>query len=80
MDLIHKQVRKPLESLSPYFRYTQQIYFEQPKDEVLDVQVTGYDSEQPDIVHLAYRIENSYVMLVQYSLKHSTKKQLPLAY
>jgi hypothetical protein len=23
MDLIHKQIRKPLESLSHYFRYTQ---------------------------------------------------------
>lgn len=46
--MIHKQVRKPLESISPYFRYTQQIYFEQPKDEVLDVQITDSDSEQAD--------------------------------
>lgn len=40
MDLIHKQFRKPLESISPYFRYTQQLYFENAKDQVLDLVVT----------------------------------------
>lgn len=65
MDLIHKQLRKPLESLSPFFRYTQQLYFENPKDIVLDMQITGRDSDMPaDTCLLAYKIENSFLMLV----------------
>jgi len=80
LDLIHKQVRKPLESLSQYFRYTQQLYFEQPKDQVLDIQVTGKDSDKPNTVLHAYRIEQNYMMLVQYSLSNSTKRQLAIKY
>ncbi len=71
MDLIHKQVRKPLESLSPYFRYTQQLYFENPKDTVLDVQITGAKGDFPNRVNLAYRIDTNILMLIQYDVKPS---------
>jgi hypothetical protein len=87
MDLIHKQFRKPLESISPYFRYTQQLYFENAKDQVLDLVVTegGQSSELPHSVLLAYRIDRGFLMFVQYELKPSklnagSKKNLMLNY
>jgi hypothetical protein len=36
MDLLHKQIRKPLESISPYFRTLQQIDLDNPNDKILD--------------------------------------------
>lgn len=69
MDLIHKQIRKPLESLSPYFRYTQQLYFENPKDQVMDIQVSGKDSKIPHQALIVYKIEKIYLMLASYDLK-----------
>jgi len=65
IDLIYKQIRKPLESVSPYFRYIQQLYFENPKDQVLDIQVLGKDAEsKPNSVLITYKIENNFLMLV----------------
>ena len=72
MDLIHKQVRKPLESLSQYFRYTQQLYFENPRDTVIDLQITGVDSEQKDQFMMLYKIEKKFLMIVKQDL--NTKK------
>jgi hypothetical protein len=79
-DLIHKQLRKPLESLSPYFRYTQQLYFEHPTDQLLDLHITGAHSPLPGQVLLAYRIESSFLMLVQYPVSTQPARQLNLTY
>jgi hypothetical protein len=81
MDLIHKQMRKPLESISPYFRYTQQLYFENPKDQVLDIQVLGLDADsKPDHVLIAYKIESCFLMLVEYSLRQPSRREIHISY
>lgn len=57
-------MKKPLESLSPYFRSTAQIYFENPHDMVLDMTITNKDCKTKNNAYLAYKIENSFLMLV----------------
>lgn len=67
--------------MSPYFRYIQQLYFENPKDQVLDIQCLGRDAEsKPLSVLFTYKIESNFLMLVQYSLKQPSRRELRLSY
>ncbi|CDW83287.1 UNKNOWN [Stylonychia lemnae] len=69
LDLIHKQMRKPLESLSPYFRYLQLFYFENVNDRVLDSYMTHKDCHNSNQFYMVYSINNQFLMIIQQDLQ-----------
>eukprot|EP00347_Sterkiella_histriomuscorum_P019667 403340747 len=73
LDLIHKQMRKPLEILSPYFRYNQMMYFEKAEDSVLDMQIASSDCNFPNTMYIAYTINENYLMVIQQDLNKKNR-------
>jgi hypothetical protein len=69
IDLLHKQLRKPMESLSPYFRYTQLTYFENSEDSVKDMVITSKDCQKNGLLMIAYAIGDRYIMIIEQDLK-----------
>lgn len=65
MDLLHKQLRKPLESLSPYFRYTQLLQFDSSLDQVRDIAITHGKCERNGVLMIAYQMDSKYLMVVE---------------
>ena len=75
MDLLHKQMRKPLESLSPYYRVLEQISFENPRDRILDLSLLEQPtSQEGSLAYVAVNVENKFLAVIKYKIGVSKVK------
>ncbi len=75
-------MRKPLESLSPYYRILSQICFENPSDKILDMCIVdNNDNLTPGSqAYFIVSIENKYIVFIALKLGASNKNKIDFTF